>query len=212
MDILNANFDQHVANTGTPIYRHVSEGFAKHLAFEHMFSTKRSPADQSGGQNPSGAVFCVDGIFAAKPRNVALKLKNGNVDDYPVNGERIAMCEWPTQARIRGIRVIASQVTAGAAFNPLSANLDYFDANTAAAFPAFTLRAVDPNDSTFVPIPLLDANTLSAGNVIQQLSLAAIAFGINRRANPLIIEALLGGNVVNNSLLAVYAEFVKPHL
>lgn len=199
MDILNSSFEQHVAASGTPRYRHVSEGFAKHLSFPHAFSTKNSPADQSGGQSPSGVVFSVDGIFAAKARNTAVKLKNGNVDDYPATAEIIAMCEWPTACHIRDIRVKASL----AAQNPLSANLNYFDANTAATFPAFTLQANDPNDSTFVPIPLQDADG--------KLSLAAIAYGINRRANPLIIECVLGGPVVANSLLAVYAEFVKPH-
>jgi hypothetical protein len=211
MQIVNAKFDQHVAASGTPRYRHVSEGFAKHLEYPHLFSTKLSPADQSGGMIPAGVVFCCDGVFAAKARNAALKLKNGGADDYPLNTEVIAMCEWPTQARIHNIRVIASKATSGAAFNPLSANLSYFDANTAAAFPAFTLRAADPNDPTFTPIPLLDTNEISAGVNVTQLSLAAIAFGVNRRKDPLIIEALLGGNVVANSLLAVYAEFVIPH-
>lgn len=215
MQIVNAKFDQHVANTGSPRYRHVSEGFAKHLAFPHMFSTKLSPADQSGGMIPAGVVFACDGVFSAKARNAALKAKNGGTDDYPLSGEIIAMCEWPTQARIRNIRVVASQ----AAMDPDSANLSYFDADTAAAFPTFTLRAVDPNDASFVPIPLLDnfstTYTDSATNTVavpvRQLSLAAIAFGVNRRKDPLIIEALLGGNVVANSLLAVYAEFVIPH-
>jgi hypothetical protein len=212
MDITNSKFDQHVAASGAPRYRHVSEGFAKLLRPENIFSTKTSPADMSGGQSPSGVVFCVDGLFGAKPRNAALKARNGGVDDYPATGEVIAMCEWPTLSRIRDIRVIASKATLGAAFNPLSADLDYFDANTAAAFPAFTLRAVDPNDSTFVPIPLLDDNTIATGVVVQQLSLAAIAYGINRRKDPLIIEVLLAGAVVPNSLLAVYASFVKPHV
>jgi hypothetical protein len=215
MQIVNAKFEQHVANAGTPRYRHVSEGFAKHLPAPHMFSTKLSPADQSGGQNPAAVVFACDGVFSAKARNTALKLKNGNVDDYPANGEIIAMCEWPTQARIRGIRVVVSK----AAMDPDSANLAYFDADTAAAFPAFTLRAVDPNDATFVPIPLLDTNSTTLTDsgadtvavTFQQLSLAAIAFGVNRRKDPLIIEALLGGAVVANSLLAVYADFVIPH-
>lgn len=216
MQITNGKFDDHVANAGASIrYRHVSEGFAKHLAYPHMFSTKLSPADQSGGQNPSGAVFCVDGIFSAKARNAALMAKNGNVSDYPSSGEIIAMCEWPTQARIRNVRFIASQ----AAMDPGEFNLNYFDADTAAAFPAFTLQANDPNDDDFDPIPLLDTrsttftddNTDEVIVTTQQLSLAAIAYGINRRKDPLIIECVLGGNVVANSLLAVYAEFVIPH-
>lgn len=212
MQISNSRFEQHVADTGAGVrYRHVSEGFAKHLPMPHMFSTKIHPQDQSANQIPAGVVFCNDGMFSAKARNTALKLKNGNVDDYPANGERIAMCEWPTEARIHNIRVIASKATSGAAFNPGSFNLSYFDAATAAAFPAFTLQAMDPNDSTFTPIPLLDDNTLSAGNVIQQLSLAALAYGINKRKDPLIIEAVLGGNVVANSMLYVAAEFVIPH-
>lgn len=211
MQISGSRFDQHVAATGTPRYRNVSEGFAKHLPYEHPFSTRKHPMDQSANMIPAGVVFCCDGVFAAKPRNAAVMSRNGNVSDLPLSGEIIAMAEWPTYARIRDIRVIASKATSGADFNPLSANLDYFDANTAAAFPAFTLRAVDPNDSTFVPIPLLDNNTIATGVVVQQLSLAAIAYGKNRRKDPLIIEALLGGNVVANSLLAVYCEFVIPH-
>lgn len=207
MQIVNGKFDQHVANTGNPRYHHVSEGFAKHLAFPHTFSTKLSPADQSAGMNPSGVVFCVDGIFSAKARNNALKLKNGNVDDYPASGQRIAMCEWPTSARIRGIRVVASK----ADMDPGEFNTAYFDADTAAAFPAFTLQAADPNDPDFTPIPLLDSNTIATDVVVQQLSLAAIAYGVNRRKDPLIIECVLGGNVVANSLLAVYADFVIPH-
>lgn len=199
MQIVNAKFDKHVAASGDARYRHVSEGFAKHLQAAHPFSTKTSPADQSGGMIPAGVVFCCDGIFAAKPRNAAVKARNGGTDDYPANGEIIAMCEWPTSGRIRNIRAVTSL----AAENPLSANTAYFDANTAATFPAFTLRAADPNDPSFTPIPLLDADG--------QLSLAAIAFGVNRRKDPLIIECVLGGAVVANSLLAVYAEFVIPH-
>lgn len=211
MDISNSRFDALVANTGTPRYRHVSEGFAKHLSFPHMFSTKMSPADQSGGMNPSGVAFCVDGIFSAKARNLALKAKNGNVDDYPASTEIIAMSEWPTQSRIRNIRFVASKATASANFNPGSFNTTYFDANTAAAFPAFTLQANDPNDSTFTPIPLLDLFTNGTDAVIPQLSLAALAYGFNRRKDPLIIECVLGGNVVANSFLAVFCEFIKPH-
>lgn len=215
MQIVNGKFDQHVANTGTPRYHHVSEGFAKHLAYPHTFSTKLSPADQSAGMNPSGVVFCVDGIFSAKARNTALKLKNGNVDDYPASGQRIAMCEWPTSARIRNIRVVASK----AAMDPGEFNTAYFDADTAAAFPAFTLQAADPNDAGFTPIPLLDTNSTTLTDSgsdtvvssVLQLSLAAIAYGVNRRKDPLIIECVLSGNVVANSLLAVYAEFVIPH-
>jgi hypothetical protein len=215
MQIVNAKFDQHVANTGDPRYRHVAEGFAKHLEFPHMFSTKLSPADQSGGMIPAGVVFCNDGVFASKPRNAALMAKNGNVSDYPSSGEIIAMSEWPTQARIRGITVVASSATD----DPLEANLNYFDADTAAAFPAFTLQANDPNDPDFVPIPLLDTvtteltdsgtDTVDVTN--QRLSLAAIAFGVNRRKNPLIIECVLGGDVVANCLLAVYIDYVIPH-
>lgn len=211
MQIPNSRFEQHVADSGSARYRHVAEGFAKHLPMPHLFSTKIHPQDQSANMIPAGVVFCNDAVFSAKARNNAVRAKNGGVDDYPQNAERIAMCEWPTEARIRGIRVIASKATSGSDFNPGSFNLSYFDANTAAAFPAFTLQAMDPNDSTFTPIPLLDNNTISAGVVVQQLSLAAIAYGVNKRKDPLIIEAVLGGNVVANSLLAVMAEFVIPH-
>lgn len=201
MQITNSRFDQHVAASGSARYRHVSEGFAKHLEFPHPFSTKLSPADQSGGMIPAGVVFCCDGVFSAKARATAVRTKAGGTGSlvYPASGERIAMAEWPTYARIRGVRMKRSLATQ----NPLSANLNYFDANTAADFPAVTLQAVDPNDASFTPIPLLDADGF--------LSLAAIAYGVNRRANPLIIEAVLGGNVVANSLLAVNCEFVIPH-
>lgn len=211
MQIPNSSFEQHVANSGAARYRHVAEGFAKHLPFPHMFSTKIHPQDQSANMIPAGVVFCNDGVFSAKARNNALKLKNGNVDDYPANGEIIAMCEWPTAARIRDIRAVVSKATASANFNPGSFNTTYFDANTAAAFPAFTLQANDPNDPTFTPIPLLDNLTSGTDAIIPQLSLAAIAYGVNRRDKPLIIECVLGGNVVANSLLAVFAEFVIPH-
>jgi len=211
MQISNSKFEQHVAATGTPRYRHVAEGFAKHLPVEHLFSTKLHPQDQSANMIPAGVVFCNDGVFAAKARNAAVKAKNGGTDDYPASGEIIAMAEWPTSARIRGIRAVVSKATAGANFNPLSQNLSYFDANTAAAFPAFTLQANDPNDPTFVPIPLLDNLTSGTDAIIPQLSLAAIAYGVNRRNSPLIIECVLGGNVVANSLLAVMVEYVIPH-
>lgn len=210
MQIPNTRFEHHVANTGTARYRHVSEAFAKHLPPEHMFSTKRHPGDQSANMIPSGVAFVVDGVFAAKARNAAVMAKNGNVSDLPANGERIAMCEWPTSARIRDVRTIVST----AALDPGSFNTAYFDADTAAAFPAFTLQATDPNDPTFTPIPLLDTVTVAVGTesfTRQQLSLAAIAYGVNRRKDPLIIEAVLGGNVVANSLLAVFTEFVIPH-
>lgn len=211
MQIVNHRFEQHVANTGTPRYRHVSDGFAKHLPYPHMFSTKNHPQDQSANMYPAGVVFCNDGTFFAKARNAALKLKNGNVDDYPASGEIIALCEWPTESRIHGIRVIASKATSGADFNPGSFNLSNFDAATAAAFPAFTLQANDPNDPSFTPIPLLDTNTVAAGVLIPQLSLAAQSYGVNKRKDPLIIEAVLGGNVVANSSLCVYVEYVMPH-
>jgi len=217
MQISNSRFEQHVAASGTPRYRHVSEGFAKHLPYQHPYSTRFNPQDQSDGMIPSGVCFVVDGVFAAKARNAAFKAKNGGADDFPANGERIAMIEWPTSARIRDIRIIAST----AAMNPGSFNLNYFDADTAAAFPTFTLQAMDPNDSSFTPIPLLDTVSTTvnvespgSGTVIitrQQLSLAALAYGVNRRKDPLIIEAVLGGNVVNNSLLYVAGEFVIPH-
>lgn len=203
MQITNSRFDQHVAASGTARYRHVSEAFAKHLAAEHPFSTKRHPHDQSDGMIPSGVAFVNDGVFAAKARNAAVREKNGAVDDFPANGEIIAMTEWPTAARIRDVRVVASE----AAMDPGSFNTAYFDADTAAAFPAFTLQANDPNDPTFTPIPLLDTNA----DGTSQLSLAAIAYGVNRRGAPLVIECVLGGAVVNNSLLAVFCEFVIPH-
>lgn len=199
MQISNSKFEQHVAASGTPRYRHVAEGFAKHLPVEHLFSTKLHPQDQSANMIPAGVVFCNDGVFSAKARNAALKAKNGGTDDYPASGEIIAMAEWPTSARIRRVTVKASVSTQ----NPLSANLSYFDANTAANFPAYTLQANDPNDPTFVPFPLLDADGA--------ISLAAIAYGVNRRNSPLIIECVLGGNVVANSLLAVMVEYVIPH-
>lgn len=183
-------------------YTQIAEGFAKHLPYTHSHTSQNHAKDQSSGMIPAGVVFCVDGIYGAKPRNAALMKRNGGVSDHPANGERIAMAEWPTQARIRNVRVVASQAT----FNPGSVNPDYFSPNTAAAFPAFTLQAVDPLDPSFV-VPLLDTDA----DGVKTLSLAAIAFGVNRRKHPLIIEAVLGGAVVDNSLLAVYCEFVIPH-
>jgi hypothetical protein len=217
MKISNSIFAALVAAGGAAApYRHVSEGFAKHLPYQHPFSTKKHPADQADGMMPEGVVICSDNYFFANERNAAVRERNGGVDDFPANGEKIAMGEWPTQSRIRNIRFRATT----AALNPgagatTSFNPTYFPGATVAAFPAFTLQANDPTDPSFVPIPLLDNNvfTDSATNTlnIPTLSLQAMIYGVNRRAKPLIIECVLGGNVVANSGLAVFAEFVKPH-
>lgn len=195
MQILGTKFDKHVGGTGT--FAQVSEGYAKHLDYKHPLSTRAHPADQSGGMNPAGNVVCVDGIYGANPRLAAAKSRDAAAV-HPINGAKIALAEWPTYGRIRSIKVRASkaaEVTTGA-------NPDYFSGAAAAAFPAYTLHAVDPNDPTFTPIPLLNADG--------ELSLQAIAFGCNYRKDPLVIQATLGGAVVADSLLAVFCEFVVP--
>ena len=223
MKINNDRFAPLVAASGAGApYRHVSEGFAKHLPYQHPYSTKRHPVDQAHGMMPEGVVICSDGYFFANERIAAYQAKNGGAADYPANGEVIALCEWPTYARIRSVLAIPTLATMDPGSGTVdSFNTTYFPTDTVAAFPAFTLRVNDPNDADFVPIPLLDTITTTfnvaapgSGTVDvtrQQLSLAAMIYGFNTRPDPLIIECVLGGNVVANSGLALFCEFVKPH-
>lgn len=209
--IKNALFDKHVALAATsPKFENVSEHMAKHLTKGHAFSTKRWPHDQADGMLGSGIIVANDGYFMANERALSYQEANGGVLTYNVSGDVIAMCEWPTMGRIRSIRYMATT----AAYDPDSANNAYFPDDTSAAFPAFTLQAVDPNDATFTPIPLLHNRvfTDSAANTtnVPELSLAAIAYGVNRRKDPLIIQCTLAGTVVANSGLVVWADFVVP--
>lgn len=218
MQVNNDRFASKVAVSGGT-FEHVSENFAKHLPYQHAFSTKRHPVDQADGVLAQGIVICNDGVFIANERIASYIAKNGGSADYPASGEVIAMCEWPTKARIRDLHVYATTGNE----DPEDWNTNYFTEDTAAAFPAFTLSAIDPEDTSF-EIPLLedftqtftDDNGVSGGDdvdvVTQRLSLQARAFGVNRRRNPLIISATLGGSVVADSALFVYAEFVIPHV
>lgn len=203
MKILNDKFDKLVA-TATTRYRHVSENFAKHLRYQHPFSTRRHAQDQADGMLGYGTLVACDGYFFAKERAGSYASKNGTAVAYPASGDIIALCEWPTWGRIHDLHVYASDTGANGTVVG-TANTAYFDANTSAAFPAFTLQANDPNDPTFTPIPLRE----TVGGVTR-LSMAALAYGINKRRDPLIIEAVLGGNVVANSGLVVRAEFAMP--
>jgi hypothetical protein len=208
MKILNDKFAKHVAASGAR-FRHVSENYAKHLPYQHPFSSRRHAQDQADGMLGYGTIIASDGYFVANERAAQYAAKNGGALAYPASGTTIAICEWPTQTRIRDVRVFATT----AAMDPDSANTAYFPADTAAAFPAFTLQAVDPNDPTFTPIPLMSNQVIAVGSEsanIPRISLAALAFGINRRRDPLVIEAVLGGNVVANSGLFVFCEFVSP--
>lgn len=208
MRINNNIFAAQVAVSGG-IYEHVSENFAKHLPYQHPFSTKRHPVDQADGMLSSGCLVCNDGMFIANERIASYIAKNGGSADYPGNGETIAMCEWPTQGRIRDLRYFATTTEN----DPDSYNTGYFAADTDAAFPSFTLVALDPADPDF-RLPLIDTKTetdsASATFARPKLSLQALTFGVNRRKNPLIIAAELAGSVVANSGLWVFAEFVVP--
>lgn len=212
-DINNDKFQQHVKTVaaGTAAFRHVSEGFAKHLPPTHAFSTRRHPMDQSGGMMPSGQVFANDAYFMALERATNFAAKNGGALAYPLAAQQIAMMEWPTAARIRGIRAFATEATT--IVGAVVANREqYFSATPAAAFPAFALIALDPNDSTFTPINLLitgdSANFRNGQNIP---AWEAFAYGVNRRKNPLIIACVPTANVVANSGIALFAEFIKPH-
>lgn len=209
MKIVNAKFAPLVAVTGQT-YEHVSENFAKHLPYQHAFSTKLHGQDQADGMLGYGSIIACDGYFVTNERIAARVAKSGLAADYPVSGETIAMCEWPTQTRIRDVRVFATT----AANDPDSTNTAYFPADTAAAWPAYTLQANDPNDPTFTPIPLMSNYVATDSGTdtvpIPRISLAALSYGINRRRDPLIIECVLAGTVVANSGLFVFCEFVSP--
>lgn len=220
-DINKSKFDKHVtgianSDPAATAFQNVSSGFAKHLDYNHPFSSRVHAQDQSDGRIPAGVLFANDAYFVANSRASDYQEKNGGALAYPVNGDTIALCEWPTNSRIHGIRAIPTT----AAMDPGSFNLEYFPAGTAAAFPAFTLVAMDPNDPGFTPIPLLetvtetltDSDSDTVDVTRQQISLAALSYGINRRRDPLVIAAVLGGNVVANSGLFVLAEFVRIHV
>lgn len=209
--IKNALFDKHVAlAAASPKFENVSEHMAKHLTKGHPFSTKRWPHDQADGMLGSGIIVANDGYFMANERALAYQEANGGALAYNGSGDVIALCEWPTMGRIRSIRYMATT----AAYDPDDVNNAYFPNNTAAAFPSFTLQAVDPNDASFVAIPLLQNRVFTDSGTdtinFPELSLAAIAYGVNRRKDPLIIQATLGGSVVANSGLVVWCDFVVP--
>lgn len=214
MQVNNQTFAEKVAVSGGT-FEHVSENFAKHLPYQHAFSTKRHPVDQADGQLAQSQVICNDGVFIANERIASFIAKNGGSADYPASGEVIAMCEWPTKARIIDIRAYATR----AENDPEDWNTNYFTEDTAAAFPAFTLSAIDPFDVSF-EIPLLqdktvtftDDNSDDVDVVTQELSLQALSYGVNRRRHPLIISATLGGSVVADSALFVFATFAIPHV
>lgn len=203
MKILNDKFDKLVA-TATTRYRHVSENFAKHLRYQHPFSSRKHAQDQADGMLGYGTLVAVDGYFMAKERAAQYAAKNGTAVAYPASGDIIPLCEWPTWGRIHDLHVYTTDTTANGTVVG-SFNTAYFDANTSAAFPAFTLQANDPNDSTFTPIPLRETVATNT-----RLSFAALSYGINKRRDPLIIECVLGGNVVANSGIVVRAEFAMP--
>lgn len=212
MKLSNNIFSSLVAVSGAT-FEHVSENFAKHLPYQHPFSTKLNPRDQVAAQLSESVVICETGIFIAKERIASYIAKNGGSADYPVSGEKIALCEWPTNGRIIGIEYYA---TTGDE-DPEDYNTNYFTADTAAAFPGFTLSAIDPKDTTF-ELPLLedytetltDSNTDTVDVVTPRLSLQARAHGINRLSHPLVIAATLTGTVVDNSALFVNAYFAVP--
>lgn len=197
---------------GTATFRHVSEGFAKHLDYKHTFSTRRHPVDQSGGMMPSGSAMVMDAYFVANERANTFAAKNGGAAAYPLASQVIAMMEWPTLARIHSLRAFATEATTPVGTDANNRN-GYFSATPAAAFPAFGITAFDPLDASFTPINLLlaaDQATYRGGVNIPIWE--AFAFGVNRRPDPLIIAVTPTANVVANSGLVLIAEFVKPHI
>lgn len=181
--------------TSAAYYRHVSEHLARHLQRNHAYSTKRWPHDQADAMLGSAQIQCNDAYFFVNERTqglAATSLVATNV---------VALAEWPTMGRIRGIRLRQS-VAADVVSNP-SRNTAYMPNGASAIFPVVTaLRAADPTDASFTPIPLLDPNG--------DLHVDAIMYGVNRRSNPLIIEAVMSGAPPANSWLYLRTEFALP--
>lgn len=197
-----------VASTSTP-YRHVSEFISKALMKGHPFSSKRWPHDQGDGQFERGNVFCQDGEFWQKER--ALNTPAGYAA-LAANDE-ILMSEWPSFARLRSVRI--RRTVAAAADNPgVTTNpqvLKYMDSNAnPAAFPTFDIIAKDPSDPSFTPIVIATVGTVTDGFV--PINPIALAYGINRRKQPLEISIKVAGAVPANSGCVLFCDFVGQHL
>lgn len=192
--IKNTIFAALVATAAT-YYRHVSEHLARHLPMGHAYSTKRWPHDQADAMLGSAIIQCNDAYFFTNERTkglAATSLVATNV---------VALAEWPTMGRIREIKLRLS-AAADVVSNP-SRNTAYMPNGASAVFPVLTaLRASDPADPSFTPIPLLDANG--------DLHVDAITYGVNRRPNPLIIEAVMSAAPPANSWLYLRTSFALP--
>lgn len=206
-------------------FTHCSEQVAKALAHNAEFSTKRWPYDLQDGQYHRGVVSCVDMSFVANERSrnhpsvLAGTVAFGHASSLPADTERVILGEWPTGSRLRSIDYHMTIAETNASY-PESGNggsdywahmTNYFTQDVIAAFPDFTLWAEDPDDSSFTPILLIEEADTTATKQGRHFSVAASAFGVNRRKKSLLITMTAQGAVPVDSALFLNMEFTEQH-
>lgn len=184
------------------VYEALSLHMAKALDHNHAFSSARFPYDLGDGGFARGQMSCTDAIFVASS---AL-----------ADGDKILIGEWGTGQRFRSVdfkRTVAFSAPAEqTAAEYFENNTLAFTGNATAAFPAFSLWAEDPDDSSFEPILLAsEAETTGALTEGRLYPLAALMFGVNRRKRSLLISARAEGAVPVNSGLFIQTTMTEQH-
>lgn len=206
-------------------YPHVSQNMAYNLRHTHDMSLKKFPYDMADAM-PNGQVLAGDGFFFARERSQKHPLVQagtvplGDPASLPAAGDKIAMIEWPTQARLRNFGWQRTVAETDADFEGGNLHADgsdqwdhvseYFAIDTVAAFPSFNLWVEDPNDADFTPM-LIGIQGDMPGREGWLKPWAAMAMFLNRRKYPLMISARVTAAVPMDSALILEASFVRAN-
>lgn len=191
-------------------YRHIAEAMAKALPVGNAYTKKRWPYDIGAGLLTRSPVFSVAAHVAYAEANLR---PAGSVAALVANDE-ILLMEWPTDARLTGVRFQRSVAAAGdnPGAVPYADVTSYFTANTnPAAFPAFDLILRDPNDPSFPAAGYTIGSTSTATEGLIRLP-TWVLFAFNNRKRPMFISMKIAGVIPANSGAVVLADFVGPHI